>query len=65
LPRLGLRAQIVLALLVVFVVSFALLGTAMVRLAGAAGERDRARAAEAWVDTLGAQLAGSSDPAPV
>ena len=60
-PRLGLRAQIVLALSAVFLISFALLGTAAVRLTRAAAEVEQARAARLTADALGAAL-GSGDP---
>jgi signal transduction histidine kinase len=49
--RFGLRAQIVVALSSVFLLSFALLGTAAVQLSRAAGEAERTRAAD-----LGAQV---------
>jgi C4-dicarboxylate-specific signal transduction histidine kinase len=54
--RLGLRAQIVLALSAVFLLSFALLGTAAVRLTRAAAEVEQARAARLSADALGAAL---------
>jgi C4-dicarboxylate-specific signal transduction histidine kinase len=54
--RLGLRAQIVLALSAVFVLSFALLGTAAVRLTRAAAEVEQARAARLAADALAAAL---------
>src|SRR5690349_7970710 len=54
--RLGLRAQIVLALSAVFAISFALLGTAAVRLTRAAAEVEQARALRLAADALGAAL---------
>ena len=51
--RLGLRAQIVIALSVVFALSFALLGTATVQLTSHAGEVDRARASRLWAEAVG------------
>ncbi|HMI89942.1 MAG TPA: ATP-binding protein [Polyangiales bacterium] len=59
--RLGLRAQIVLALSAVFLLSFALLGTAAVRLTSAAADVEQARAARLTADALGAAL-GSGTP---
>jgi signal transduction histidine kinase len=59
--RLGLRAQIVLALSAVFLLSFALLGTAAVRLTRAAADAEQARAARLTADALGAAL-GSGAP---
>ncbi|MGD8863101.1 MAG: ATP-binding protein [Myxococcales bacterium] len=55
--RLGLRAQIILALLVVFALSFALLGTATVRLTEAAAEVEQARATRITADVLAAAFA--------
>jgi signal transduction histidine kinase len=54
---LGLRAQIVLALTVVFVISFALLGTAALRLTQAAGQVERARSARVYAQALAAAFA--------
>jgi two-component system NtrC family sensor kinase len=54
--RLGLRAQIVLALLAVFLLSFALLGTATVRLTRAASQVDKDHAAAAIAQTTAAAL---------
>lgn len=51
--RLGLRAQIVLALSVVFALSFALLGTAAVQLTSAASGVDRVRSARLWAEAIG------------
>ena len=59
--KLGLRAQIVLALLVVFALSFALLGTAAVRLTTAAREGDRARNAQHWAEAVAAIAQASND----
>jgi signal transduction histidine kinase len=64
--RFGLRAQIVAALLSVFVVSFALLGTAAVRLTEAANRVERARSARVYARAFGALLdTGPSDRAHV
>ena len=54
--RFGLRGQIVVALSVVFVISFALLGTAAVRLTQAASEVERARSARLYAGALAAAL---------
>ena len=60
--RLGLRAQIVLALLAVFVLSFALLGTATVRLTRAASQVEKTRTAAAIAETTAVALqAGGAD----
>jgi two-component system NtrC family sensor kinase len=50
--RFGLRAQIVLALSVVFLISFALLGTATLRLTQAAGQGEQRRAARLHATAL-------------
>jgi signal transduction histidine kinase len=50
--RLGLRAQIVIALSIVFALSFALLGTATVQLTTAAGGADRVRSARLWAEAI-------------
>lgn len=52
----GLRGQIVLALSSVFLISFALLGTAAVQLSQAAGEAERARSARLGAQVLAAAL---------
>jgi two-component system NtrC family sensor kinase len=57
--RFGLRAQIVVALSVVFVISFALLGTAAVRLTQAASEVDRVRSARLYAVAFAAALDAS------
>jgi two-component system, NtrC family, sensor kinase len=54
--RFGLRAQIVVALSAVFVVSFALLGTATLRLTQAASSAERASSAAAYAQALAAAL---------
>lgn len=54
--RFGLRAQIVAALTGVFVMSFALLGTAALRLTQAAGQVERARSARVYAQALLAGL---------
>jgi two-component system NtrC family sensor kinase len=54
--RFGLRAQIMVALSVVFLVSFALLGTAAVRLTQAASEVERARSARLYAGAFAAAL---------
>jgi two-component system NtrC family sensor kinase len=54
--RFGLRAQIVVALSVVFVISFALLGTATVRLTQAANAVERARSARLYAGAFAAVL---------
>ncbi len=59
--RLGLRTQIILALSVVFLLSFALLGTATLRLTQVAGEAERSRAARITTDILAAVLAEAED----
>src|SRR5690242_11088948 len=62
--RLGLRAQIVLALSVVFVVSFPLLGIATVRLTRAAVEVEQQRTARAQLAALALAIErGSRDRA--
>jgi two-component system, NtrC family, sensor kinase len=62
--RFGLRAQIVVALSAVFLLSFALLGTAAVRLSQAAGEVERARAAKLGADLLAAAVQGAPHDDP-
>jgi C4-dicarboxylate-specific signal transduction histidine kinase len=52
LPRFGLRAQIVLALLLVFMLSYALLGAAALGLTRSASEREHARATQAALEAL-------------
>jgi signal transduction histidine kinase len=52
--RFGLRAQIVVALSSVFLLSFALLGTAAVQLSRVAGEAERTRAADLGARVLAA-----------
>jgi signal transduction histidine kinase len=59
--RLGLRTQIILALSVVFLLSFALLGTATLRLTQAAGEVEQARAARLTADVLSTGFASADD----
>jgi two-component system NtrC family sensor kinase len=54
--RFGLRAQIVVALSFVFLISFALLGTAALRLTQAAGDVDRGRSARLYAHAIGAAL---------
>jgi signal transduction histidine kinase len=57
--RLGLRAQIVLALLAVFVLSFAMLGVATVRLTRAASQVDKTHVARAVAETTALALEGA------
>jgi two-component system NtrC family sensor kinase len=54
--RFGLRAQIVVALSVVFVISFALLGTAALRLTEAASATASARSSRLYAEALAAAL---------
>ncbi len=55
--RFGLRAQLVVALSVVYLISFALLGTATLRLTQAAGQAERARSARLYAQALSMALA--------
>ena len=57
--RLGLRAQIVLALLAVFVLSFAMLGTATARLTRAASQVEKTHVARAVAETTALALEGA------
>jgi two-component system, NtrC family, sensor kinase len=62
--RFGLRAQIMVALSSVFLISFALLGTAAVRLSQAASDAERARSAHLGAQVLAAAFEqGGEDPA--
>lgn len=62
-PRFGLRAQIVLALLLVFALSFALLGAAALQLTRSASEREHAKVTKIALESMlsalsAARLAG-------
>jgi signal transduction histidine kinase len=56
-PRFGLRAQIVLSLLLVFALSFALLGAAALQLTRSASEREHARITRVALEALVQALA--------
>ncbi len=59
--RFGLRAQIVIALSTVFLISFALLGTAAVQLSQAAGDAERARSARLGAHVVAAAFEQSGE----
>lgn len=59
--RVGLRAQIIVALSSVFLLSFALLGTAAVRLSQAAGKAESSRSARQCALLLGALIEGTPE----